>query len=258
MSNASRSPRRSGLYAVPAPRVDERALVRPRAPLPDRMVRRPRLVKRLTDASLAVLVAPAGYGKTTLLHEWAAGDERPQAWITLTPEHDGGPALLRSLGRRLHAIEPLPPDVLEATIFGEGALPLLADVLPTRAPCSIVLDDFGALNDAGALWAVEVLVDQLGPGSIIALDSRREPQLSLGRLRAGDGLVELRGEELRMTAREGDQLLRRARLRLAPETRALLVHRTEGWPAGLRLGTGALRAGARPPGAGLRLGRGGP
>src|SRR3954471_8648234 len=163
MSRASRTPQPSSLYAAPAPCVDEHAPARPVAPLPDRMVSRPRLVKRLADASLAVLVAPAGYGKTTLMREWAASDPRPQAWITLTPEHDDAAALLRSLGRRLHALKPLPPDVLEATVSGEGALSLLADALPSRAPCVVVLDDFGVLSDAGALWAVEVLADQLGP-----------------------------------------------------------------------------------------------
>jgi LuxR family maltose regulon positive regulatory protein len=141
----------------------------------------------------------------------------------------------------LHAVEPLPPDVLEATVSGEGALPLLAGALLARAPCAIVLDDFGALSDARALRAVEVLVERLGPGSTVALASRREPRLPLGRLRAGDGLVELRRDELRMTPREGEQLLRRSGLRLSPEARAMLVTRTEGWPAGLRLATVALR-----------------
>src|SRR3954467_3349706 len=192
MSRASHSPRPSGLYAVPAPRVDAPASARPRAPLPDRMVRRPRLVKRLDEASLAVLVAPAGYGKTTVLREWAAGDPRPQAWITLTSEHDDAAALLPSRGRRLRGIEPLPADVMEATVSGDGALALLAEALPARAPCAIVLDDFDVLSDAGALWAVEVLVEPLGPGSTVAVTSRREPRLPLGRLRAGDGLVELR------------------------------------------------------------------
>src|SRR3954447_2785765 len=244
MSRASQSPRRSGLYAVPAPRVDERAPARPRAQLPHRLIGRPRLVRRLAEADgapLAALIAPAGYGKTTLLREWAAGDPRPQVWISLTPDHDDAAPLLRTLGRSLHSVEPLPPEVLEATVSGEGALPLLADALPSRAPCAIVLDDFGALSDPGALWAVEVLVDELGPGSIVALASRAEPRLPLGRLRAGDGLVELRRDELRMTAREADQLLRRAGRRMPQELRAMLVRRTEGWPAGLRLAAVALR-----------------
>src|SRR3712207_836201 len=52
----------------------------------DGLVSRPRLVRRLAgnpQARLAVLVAPAGYGKSTVLSEWAACDPRPFAWISL-------------------------------------------------------------------------------------------------------------------------------------------------------------------------------
>src|SRR5262245_30097345 len=47
----------------------------------------------------AVLVAPAGYGKTTLLREWCAHDPRPSAWLTLDRRHDDPLLLLRSIAR---------------------------------------------------------------------------------------------------------------------------------------------------------------
>src|SRR5215213_5696299 len=65
-------------------------------------VARPRLVRRLSEAReapFALLVAPAGYGKTTLLSEWAAGDGRRFAWIDFGAG-DGDPARLLAAAKR--------------------------------------------------------------------------------------------------------------------------------------------------------------
>ena len=53
-------------------------------------VSRPHLVARLirAQASIALIAAPAGYGKTTLAREWDGWDDRPFAWVTVEPEHD--------------------------------------------------------------------------------------------------------------------------------------------------------------------------
>src|SRR4051794_12573256 len=88
--------------AVPAPRPAPRE--RPPRPARD-AVKRPRLVATLsgrTEATVAVLVAPAGYGKTAVLCEWAMRDPRPFAWLTLD-ERDNEPMRLRS--RITHAID---------------------------------------------------------------------------------------------------------------------------------------------------------
>ena len=76
------------------------ALVARRATRPPsaRAIHRPRLTGPLTEAAPAArgdLVAPAGYGKTTLLYDWAEHDERPFAWVTLDRE-DNDPACLRA------------------------------------------------------------------------------------------------------------------------------------------------------------------
>ncbi len=71
-----------------------------------RGVRRPALVDRLADPMappLAVLVAPAGYGKTTLLSEWATCDGRPFAWVTVDERDNDGDRLRHSVARAAHA-----------------------------------------------------------------------------------------------------------------------------------------------------------
>lgn len=175
------------------------------------LVPRERLAQRLTtatDVGLALLVAPAGYGKTTLLAQAAAADARPCAWVTLTA-HDDDPAhLIGSIARGLRGLEP---------------------------PLLLVLDDAHLLHAPAALGVLRLLAGQIAHGSLLALAARREPALGLGRMRAEGGAIELGAAELAMDEREGAELLRRAGLELDDAQAAALVQRTEGWPAGLRL-----------------------
>src|SRR4051812_2424906 len=109
-------------------------------------VSRPRLVRRLVDAGdvpLALVVAPAGYGKTTILCEWVELDERPDVWLTLSPADDDRDHLLASIA---------------------GAL----ERQPAR-PCVLVLDDAQVLRDVTAVQALGLVPADLGTGSTLAL-----------------------------------------------------------------------------------------
>ncbi|HLM34522.1 MAG TPA: hypothetical protein VK278_01965, partial [Gaiellaceae bacterium] len=81
------------------------------------LVSRTALINRLraeTFCPIVTVTAPAGYGKTTLLAQWAARDPRPFAWVSID-ERDNDPiVLLRHVAAALHEIEPLSPHVLEA------------------------------------------------------------------------------------------------------------------------------------------------
>ena len=81
------------------------------------LVPRHRLVRRLIgarDLPVALLVAPAGYGKTTLLTEWDACDERPFAWVTLDAEDNDAATLVSAIALALDAVEPVGWDVFGA------------------------------------------------------------------------------------------------------------------------------------------------
>src|SRR3954449_6623683 len=81
----------------------------PRPPFRPGLVLRERLVKRLAagrDAPLVLMVAPAGYGKTTTLAEWAEQDERPSAWITLGRDVGDAAGLVAAIAPALDEIEP--------------------------------------------------------------------------------------------------------------------------------------------------------
>lgn len=181
------------------------------ASLPPEFVRRHRLVARLQsarDGALAIIVAPAGYGKSSLLAEWSEVEERPFIW--------GRPESLEDLG---------------------------AAVEPDGDPCAVVLDDAHLVPGDTLRRSIASIQAGLPAGSIIVVATRCEPRLPLGALRAHRGLIEIRTRDLAMTPAEAGALLGRAGMECDFRTVQELVQRTEGWPAALYLA--ALASGER-------------
>ena len=189
-------------------------------------VRRERLLRRLaqtTHVPLTLLVAPAGYGKTTLLEHWLQQDPRPVAWLTVDELDDDPDRLVAAIARAL--------DELEAATLVE-----LADALELREePFVLVLDDLHHLRSPEAQDVVMAIADAMPYGSQVVAAGRREPDLPIGRLRAQGRLFDLRARDLVMTRREAVAMLRLVGLDLEPEDTLVLLERTEGWPAGLYL-----------------------
>jgi LuxR family maltose regulon positive regulatory protein len=214
------------------------------------LVPRQRLVRRLMDARerpVALVVAPAGYGKTTVLSEWEACDGRPFTWVKLESEDNDPLTLLSAIVFALDSVEPVGWDVREA-LGSEGpaattvALRRLVRGLGRRErPAVLVLDDAQVIRSREARQVVTTIWRACGAGLQLALASRSDDGLPVARLRAHGSSVELRTEELAMTRSEATALLQLAGVELPPEQILTLVRRTEGWPAGLRLAALSLR-----------------
>jgi LuxR family maltose regulon positive regulatory protein len=183
-------------------------------------VRRAGLVRRLSEAreaSVAVIVAPPGYGKSSLLSEWAEQDERAFMWLSF--DQTGANRKAQS----------------------EAAATLIS-TLRARERCFVLaLDDAHLTAPSVLRELVRVVLDECPEGSMVAISSRREPALPLGRLRASHALIEVRVEDLAMRPAEAGILLRRAGLELDFASVQTLVRLTEGWPAGLYLSSLCLR-----------------
>ena len=198
-----------------------------RRPARHEWVRRPRLVHRLQDPGsppLAVLVAPAGYGKTALLREWADRDRRPFAWVTVDERDNHAARLPARVTRALAAVQP------------DGRAGGLV----------LVLDDLHTLHEPAALDALGSIVANLGPEVTLALASRSRLALPIARFREQRLVTELGPRDLAMTRSEATLLLRLAGLELDRDGAETLLRRTEGWPAGLSLA--ALSVGERATG----------
>jgi LuxR family transcriptional regulator, maltose regulon positive regulatory protein len=230
MARATTLQEQSLIREEPGPRllinVPERSFAVPH--LRSDSVRREELLGRLEDQRsrpLIVLSAPAGYGKTTLLTQWAEQSGRPAAWVSLRGD-DGDPQVLARLIATLRAH--------------------LAHKPRRKNGVLLVLDDAQHLRPGAFEEAALALLDLLPKGSQLAIASRSIPALPLGRMRAQRILVEFDSADLSMSAVEAAWLLRRAGVELDFTTVQTLVQQTEGWPAVLELAAVAGSTGARP------------
>jgi LuxR family transcriptional regulator, maltose regulon positive regulatory protein len=216
------------------------------------VVSRPRLFGRLAaPARVIVVSAPPGSGKTVLLRSWIGqaglagraawvpagrGERDPQQfWLSVT-------GALRQTGPGSVLVRPLTaaPD-LDGWAITER---LLKDLAPLADRVWLVVDDVHELGPE-ALRQLELLLMRAPDELRFVLAARHDVQLGLHRLRLEGGLAEIREPDLRFTVAEAAELLAAAGVDL-PEV-ALLVERTEGWAAGLRLAALSL-AGHPDPG----------
>jgi LuxR family maltose regulon positive regulatory protein len=210
---------------------------------------------------VVAICAPAGYGKTMLVVEWAARDSRPFVWLSID-RHDNDPTvLLTYLAVGLNRVEPIDPAVL-GILASRGAsttqtvLPRLGAAVANKAlPVVVVLDDVHLLQNQEGLDALAVLVDHLPPGSQLVVTGRGAPPLPVARWRAEGRLAELGPGELAMSPVEARSLLRAARVELPDAEVDELTRRTEGWPVALYLA--ALSIKAQPAGHPSAVGFGG-
>lgn len=217
------------------------------------LVPRPGLVQRLTDADharLALIAAPPGYGKSSLVGEWAQHDQRAFFRIALAGgESDRGESAGQAV---LHAFEEAgwiepptrsAPARLAPDEVTEALTQLMRSIEPLGCSFVLVFEDAHLVGPAALRMVVGACLKDMPAGSTVAVVSRTEPALPIGRLRAHRELVEVRMSDLAMTPAEAASLLRNAGLELDFEEVRALLGRTEGWPAALYLAALSLRDG---------------
>ena len=214
------------------------------------IVNRTALLDRMEGVAaprLILLVAPAGYGKTTLLAQWAQAKGPRAAWLSADHRDNDPAVLLTYLTATLDRVEAIDPAVLRALTppsAPDTVLPLLVSVLKQMGnPIFLILDHAEAITNRKSLDAITELALSVPPGSQFAIASRTDLPLPTARLRAEGGVLELRASHLAMDEAEGSLLLHEAGVDLTGEVTRDLVERTEGWPAGLYLAALAVNAG---------------
>jgi LuxR family maltose regulon positive regulatory protein len=211
---------------------------------PEGMVVRQRLLELLLREDgprLISIVAPPGYGKTTLLTQWATRETRPVAWVTLDNQDNDPAKLAAYIAVSLGRIRPFaasfasalsgPPEGVAMT-----AIPRLASALDawnTRAV--LVLDDVHRLVDHDALRVVALLADQLPDGFEMIVAGRRPATLPLGSRRLHRTLLEIDAADLALDERETTLVAHTAGWTLDPAHARELMAGTEGWPAAIYL-----------------------
>jgi len=198
---------------------------------------------------VVAVVAPAGYGKSTVLAQWAATKDPDSAWLSCD-EGDNDPAvLLTCLAATLGRLAGVDAGRLERLVQGAGvaAVPgLMGAIRPEARPAVLVLDHVEAVTNRECHDILAEVALRLPPGWQIALASRLALPLPLPRLRLQGGVLELGVRDLAMTADEARQLLRSTGV--APDHDALgdLLDSTEGWPVALYIAGLTIKVDAWP------------
>jgi LuxR family transcriptional regulator, maltose regulon positive regulatory protein len=224
-----------------------------RPPVRPGTVARPFLIERLRGADrhpIVSVVAPPGYGKTTLLAQWAERNGEAFAWVSVDEADNDPKVLLSYVAEALDAVEPLGERVFDALASPGSSVPgsvvprLGAAFSSMTSPVTLVLDDVHLLRNLECRSALSVLADHVPSGSRLALAGRTAPPLRIARLRAEGRLLEIGPGELSLTPEEASSLLQNARLALDADEVAELHRRTEGWPVALYLAALCLREGS--------------
>jgi LuxR family transcriptional regulator, maltose regulon positive regulatory protein len=210
------------------------------------------LIDRLArDDSRPVVsvVAPAGYGKTTLLAQWAERSGPAFAWVSLDERDNDPKVLLSYVAAALDAVQPISGRVFEAlaspvSSVPGSVVPRLGSALASMTiPVVLVLDDVHLVQNRECRDALSVLADHVPGQSRLVLAGRGEPPLRTARLRAEGRILEVDPGDLALSREEAAALLRAAQLALGEDEVAALHERTEGWPVGLYLAALYLREG---------------
>ena len=225
-------------------------------PLRDETLERTRLLDWLhvkIHRRAVLVLAEAGYGKTTLLADFSRRSRVRALWYRLDRGDRDWVGFLSYLvaSVRIH-LPDFAPVTLSMLRETGGTLPPRDTVLDTFIrelgdlppdPTALVLDDVHAVDDSADVRTIlHELVARAPERLTFVLISRKIPPIPLARLRALGEVAELRTPELRFDASETEQLFRETySLALEPSVVAELSRRTEGWAASLQLVRTAIR-----------------
>lgn len=215
-------------------------------------VERPHLLDRLNDglkSKVSRVVAPAGFGKTTLISTWLHQSSLPTAWLSLD-EYDNDLSLF--LHYAVASIQMIFPEASFHTLslLRAPQLPtlhylataLINDMSAPGQEFILVLDDYHFITNQTIHQLVTRVIDHLPPTVHLVLSSRTELPLPLARLRSQQQITEIRAADLCFSYEDTQVFLNQALNKLlTPEIITALHTRTEGWIAGLQLATLALR-----------------
>jgi len=202
-------------------------------------VLRTRILRRLRAAreqNVVSIVAPAGYGKTNLLAQWARAHDHAAAWLTVDEADNDAARFLNLLAAALGRVVPV-DRTIPGAIASRSVQPrdivgrLLVSVADHGAPLLVAIDDGHRLIDQASLDALAEFVTYLPDRAHIAVAGRVAMRLPFERWRIDDRLVEIGVDQLAMDEREALALARHYDSRLSNDSARRLVEHTSGWPA---------------------------
>lgn len=222
--------------------------------VPRTIVERPHLIALLDQGAqfpMTILSAPAGFGKTTMLAEWAVQTQQLVAWVGLDKGDNDPNRLINYLIRAvqnalnnptvgseslelLRSPTPLPVEMVLS--------PFVNDLIQIPTPVVLIFDDYHNIKEKNVHNVVHYILEHQPDSLRLILSTRVDPPLHLARMRANNLMFEIRTESLRFNLVEADTFLNKIMgLELLEEDIAVLSERTEGWIAGYKMVSLALQ-----------------
>ncbi|MET8872508.1 protein kinase [Nocardia sp. NPDC004604] len=232
-----------------------------RPPTPARdPVPRPRLLDTLRAGGrrrLAVIHAPAGFGKSTLAAQWRtelSDGGVAVAWLGVDQDDDNEIWFLAHL---IQAIRRVRPDIGEGLnqVLEERPADAVAFVISTLideihasgSTVVVIVDDWHRVGDVGVHRAMDTLLDNGCHHLRFVVTSREQSGLPTSRMRVHDELVEIGSSALRLTTAETEDILVRRNGFALTDNQVEQIHAaTDGWPAAIQLVSLSLRGNIDP------------
>lgn len=195
-----------------------------------------------THAPLVLVQAPAGFGKSTVLEQWAHQDDRRFAWVSLDPSDSDPTVFWRHLFAALQSCVPgfaqhvhqqlskPGPDLTASVVPG-----ILNELEKVGEPLVVVLDDYHCIDSEDVDRTIQLLLRHLPQGVTLAVGTRRRPDLEIERLRSRGLIYQLNASDLGLSLDETTSVLRAQNPERTDEEAERIYARTEGWPAGVYL-----------------------
>ncbi len=209
------------------------------------LVRRDKLIRRLSDdrdRQVTLLQAPAGYGKSTVLMQWAKADPvRRFGWLTLEETENDPTLLWRYMLFTFRALIPGFADRAWLLLFqpqpnfDEVIAHVLNSLLDVPGRLVLVLDDYHVITNPQCHDSMQYFIDHAPRSMHVAFGTRARPPLSLSKLEASGTLLAIDSTALEFTLEETKKALEGVGERLSPEEVARVHEAIEGWPAGVHL-----------------------
>jgi len=198
------------------------------------------------------VVAPAGYGKTTLLSQLTERETRPSACLTVNRDHNDPAQFLGAIAEQLVQAAILPPEACEQLEFNSSTAltagaPALSRALAGSPVGVLVLDQLEALRSRRSRDVLAELAVRLPPTLTLVMASRSAVPISTASMRVQGELLELSSSDLALAVDEAQELATVLSVRISDGELEAAVEHTEGWPAGFYLTLLATRSGAAPP-----------
>jgi len=220
-----------------------------RPELPDNVISRADLLKNSSAASVILVSAQAGSGKSTMVSAWLSEQKKSNLWYALDEWDNDLTQFFTYLITGVNSLVKKPfvqlEQMLEAyqSIGFEGFLKgLIHHLHQIDHPFIVVFDDYQAIQNNQIHFALKTIIEHMPKSMQLVLITREDPPFPLAKLRINKKLLEIRITDLKFSEDEVREFfLKQLNLTLQDEQLQLVCKRTEGWVAGLQLAALSMR-----------------